>query len=521
MFETAVIVFREALEAALIIGIVLAASRGVPGRFAVAGAGVLAGIVGAMVIAALAGAIGEAASGVGQEILNASILGAAVLMLGWHNVWMSRHGQAVASQMKSVGRGIAAGSLPLWVLASAIGLAVLREGAEIVLFLYGISAGGGSAGQMAVGGLAGLGAGVMVGVLLYIGILGIPLRHFFNVTGAMILFLASGLAAQSAGFLLQAGLVPALGEQLWDSSWLIEEQSLLGQFLKALIGYVANPSGIQILAYLLTFALIGGLMMTIGKRHPVSRSPALALLVSAIFATTLWISAPSQTQAAPYKVYSPNVDQGEAEVEYRGYHDMDNDAARDGGQKHKIGGGYGFTDFWFSEFYAGYENPPNGPMTREAFEWENRFQLTDQGEYFADFGFLIEYENAAHGGTDELKLVPIFEKTFDKWVGTANLIFERQIGSGASSGTVFAYGARAKYLMSPSLQPAVELFGETGRIGHSGDFNTQEHWIGPALYGSIGLGNKSKIGYSAAFLFGTTSVSSDNRAILRLEYEFY
>ena len=93
--------------------------------------------------------------------------------------------------------------------------------------------------------------------------------------------------------------------------------------------------------------------------------------------------------------------------------------------------------------------------------------------------------------------------------------------SGASSGTVFAYGARAKYLMSPSLEPAVEIFGETGRIGHSGDFNTQEHWIGPALYGSIGLGHKSKIGYSAAFLFGTTSVSSDNRAVLRLEYEFY
>jgi high-affinity iron transporter len=448
MFETAVIVFREALEAALIIGIVLAASRGVPGRFAVASAGVLAGIFGAVAIAALAGTIGEAASGVGQEILNACILGAAVLMLGWHNVWMSRHGQAMASQMKSVGRGIAAGSLPLWVMASAIGLAALREGAEIVLFLYGIAAGGGSAAQMALGGLAGLGAGMMVGVLLYIGILGIPLRHFFNVTGVMILFLASGMAAQCAGFLLQAGLVPAFGEQLWDSSWLVGENSLAGKFLHALIGYVANPSGIQVLAYLFTFGVIGGLMLTIGRRQAASRSPALAMFAAAFLAGVLWVSAPTPAQAAPYKIYSRTVVQGENEIEYRGYHDLDNDNSRDGNQKHKIGVGRGFTDFWFSKVYVGYENPPNGSMKR-------------------------------------------------------------------------AYAARAKYLMSPSLEPAVEIFGETGCIGHTGGFNSQENWIGPALYGSIGLGNKTKIAYSAAFLFGTTSVSSDNRAVLRLEHEFY
>ena len=145
MFATALVVFREALEAALIIGIVLAASRGVRRRGFIAVSGIAAGIVGAIVIAALARQIAEAAAGVGQEILNAAILGTAVLMLGWHNVWMSRHGREMSARMKAVGSGIAAGGLPVWVLGSVIGLAVLREGAEVVLFLYGIAAGGGDA----------------------------------------------------------------------------------------------------------------------------------------------------------------------------------------------------------------------------------------------------------------------------------------------------------------------------------------------------------------------------------------
>ena len=270
MSAAALIVFREVLEAALIIGIVLAASHGVPRRSLIAACGIMVGALGAVVVAALAGTITEAASGVGQEILNATILGAAVLMLGWHNVWMSRHGREMATRMKILGGGIADGSIPAWVLGGAIALAVLREGSEVALFLYGIAAGGEKAGAMMLGSVIGLISGVAVGLLFYAGVLRVPLRYFFTVTGAMILLLCAGLASQSAGFLVQAGLIPALSESLWDTSWLLDEGSIVGQFLHVLIGYVSRPAGIQVLVYALTLAIVGILMATVGRTRSAS-----------------------------------------------------------------------------------------------------------------------------------------------------------------------------------------------------------------------------------------------------------
>jgi len=187
MFATALIVFREVLEASLVIGIVMAACRGIPRRNAMVIGGIGAGLAGAVLVAAAAGRISGAASGMGQEILNASILGAAVLMLGWHNVWMSRHGREIANQMNAVGEKVAHGGAPVWLLGTAIALAVLREGSEVVLFLYGIAAGGANPSQMLSGGAVGLALGASMGVLVYFGLLGVPLRHFFTVTSAMIL----------------------------------------------------------------------------------------------------------------------------------------------------------------------------------------------------------------------------------------------------------------------------------------------------------------------------------------------
>jgi FTR1 family protein len=521
MFATALIVFREALEAALIIGIVMAASRTVPHRSAIALTGAGAGIAGALLIAALAGTISEAASGVGQEILNASILGAAVLMLGWHNVWMSQHGREMAAQMKAVGAGIAGGTLPVWMLGSVIALAVLREGAEVVLFLFGIVAGGGEFGGMLVGGFTGLGAGVLVGAFLYFGMLKIPLRHFFTVTGIMILLLAAGLAAQCAGFLVQAGLIPAFGEQLWDTSWLIDEGSLQGQFLRALIGYVARPAGIQLAAYLFTLTAIGILMLTVGRSRRISAPAAAAAIATFCLVTLVSFTFPQPAHAAPFKVYSPRVVKGENEIEYRGYHDRDSDSSIDGGEKQVFAIGRGFTDYWFSELYTIYAKEPGGSLKHDAIEWENLFQLTEPGQYWADFGVLVEYEHPMHGDISELAVAPIIEKTFGPWVATGNFFFEREIGGGASSDTVFAYAARLKYLLHPRFEPAIEAFGEPGPIGKSGSFDHQEHWIGPAVYGQVGLGAKSKLLYSGSLQFGTTQVSSDQRFILRLEYEFF
>lgn len=272
MLGAAVIVFREVLEAALIIGIIAAATRGLNGRGRWLFAGVGFGVAGAILIAGLAGKIAGAAEGIGQELLNATILGGAVMMLAWHNVWMSRHARALVSNMHSVGASVNEGTRPLSVVALVVGLAVLREGAEVVLFLYGITIGGVSTMPMLGGSMLGLTAGAAIGFALYVGLLSIPMRHLFTVTGWMILLLAGGMAAQAAQFLVQADFLPELAPALWDTSLILDERSIPGQLLHTLIGYVARPSGTQVLTYTATIGIIGVLMLILGNKpqtpHP-------------------------------------------------------------------------------------------------------------------------------------------------------------------------------------------------------------------------------------------------------------
>jgi len=275
MLSSAIIVFREVLEAALIIGIVLAATRGLPRRLTWVGAGVLGGVAGAVMVAASADLIAVAASGVGQELLNAGVLLGAVLMIGWHNVWMQQHGRELAARMGSLGQAVRTGERPLYALAVVVGLAVLREGAEVVLFLNGIvAADGSSASTLLAGGVLGLAAGAAAGATAYLGLLRVPLRHLFGVTGWLLLLLAAGMAAQAASYLEQAGYLPALGRSLWNTSSLLSEQSIVGQVLHTLVGYVARPDGIQVLFYLLTAGLMALLMFRIGRQRPVASAAA-------------------------------------------------------------------------------------------------------------------------------------------------------------------------------------------------------------------------------------------------------
>ncbi len=261
MLATAIIVFREVLEAALVVGIVLAASRGVPRRGIWVAGGVGAGVLGAAIVAACADLIAAAVNGIGQELFNAAILFTAVAMLGWHNIWMTRHGRELASAAATLGRAVLGGSRPLYALAVVVGIAVLREGSEVVLFLYGIAVGSGVGGLgMLAGGIVGLIGGAVIGAVIYFGLLAIPLRRLFTVTSWLILLLAAGLASQGAAFLMQANLLPSLGNDLWDTSSILGERSMLGVLLHVLIGYSAQPAGIQVVFYLSTLVVIGTLM---------------------------------------------------------------------------------------------------------------------------------------------------------------------------------------------------------------------------------------------------------------------
>jgi high-affinity iron transporter len=211
-------------------------------------------------VAGAADRIAEAVAGSGQELFNAAVLFCAVFMLGWHNVWMRRHGKELSSRMKAVGAEVRTGGRPLWGLAVVVSLAVLREGAELVLFLFGIaSSETRTAGELAFGGVLGLALGAAAGVAIYSGLAILPPRRLFAVTSWLILFLAAGLASQGAAYLVQMDWLPPLGRSIWDTSAVLDEGSLAGQVLHTLVGYVSQPDGIQIIFYVGTLTVISSL----------------------------------------------------------------------------------------------------------------------------------------------------------------------------------------------------------------------------------------------------------------------
>ena len=260
MLGALIIVFREVIEAGLIIGIVMAATRGVAGRGRWVTIGVVAGIVGAMLVAGFAGAISEAFQGAGQELFNASVLGIAVVMLMWHNAWMARHGREIAAEMQQIGSAVSEGTRELTALAVVVGLAVLREGAEVVLFLYGIAASGTSSSALLTGGALGIAAGAALTGLTYFGLLAIPTRYIFSVTSWLIALLAAGMAAQAVQFINNAGFLLVLGRTVWDTSWLLSENSIFGHLLHTLIGYTEAPTELQLVFYIGTLVVMAALM---------------------------------------------------------------------------------------------------------------------------------------------------------------------------------------------------------------------------------------------------------------------
>ena len=279
MLSSLIIVFREVIEAGLIVGIVLAATRGVLGRSYWVAGGIAAGVAGAALVAVFARELGDLFEGSGQELFNATVLLLAVAMLTWHNVWMASHGREIAREMRAMGAAVTAGQRTLTALAIVVGVAVLREGSEVVLFLYGIAAQGGTTmSGLLSGGALGLVAGAIVSALMYYGLVAIPAHRLFAVTGWLITLLAAGMASQAALFLQNGGYFQFWMSPLWDTSWFISDDSIVGRLVHTLIGYTDQPDGLQLAAYLATIAAITGLMRVI---HRPRRSTPPAIVAPA------------------------------------------------------------------------------------------------------------------------------------------------------------------------------------------------------------------------------------------------
>lgn len=258
MWDSAIIVFREVFEIAIIVCVVLAATKDMSkerGKWIIFG--MLGGMAGATLFALITQGLAVLSDGAGKLYFNAGVLLTAAAMIGWTVVWMKQHARTITQDLKQVGQAVTAGTTPIYMLAIVVGLAVLREGSEIVLFLYGLIAAGQTTWFSALAGsLVGLGLGSFFGLLMYYGLLRVSIKYLFSVTSILLTLIASGMAANAAGKLVHAGLLPALVDSLWNTAFILPQHSLLGRFLFILIGYQENPNGMQILFYLLTLTMV-------------------------------------------------------------------------------------------------------------------------------------------------------------------------------------------------------------------------------------------------------------------------
>ena len=515
MPAVALLVFREVLEAALIVSVVCAATRGVPRRGAFVAGGIGVGVAGAVLVALCAGFIADLASGAGQNLFNAGVLLAAVAMIGWHVVWMSSHGRELTQKMQALGGAVKIGASSLRVLFAVVALAVLREGSEIVLFLYGMAAGGVGVAGEAAGIALGVGGGALLGVALYFGLLRIPLKHFFGVTNGLLTLLAAGLAATAAGFLVESGWLPAWGGQLWNTSRLVADDSLLGRTLGILIGYKARPEGIQVAAYLATLGALVALV-AVARRSLVRGVGARGAIVPAVAAAVgvMLIAVARPAAADDFVVYSPYVTATQNEIEVRGYRVEDARAGMRADAAAEVSISRGMNAWWRPEFYLVRYQRSAGGGSLQGYEFENTFQLTPPGKYPADLGFLASYEhNTAARTSDALEFGPLLAIKAGRFAHTVNLIWEKEVGAGAGRGYEFRYSYGATYTISSRLRPGVEAYGRPA---------DRAYQAGPILAGEWHLPRTfSSLEYRVGVVLGLNAAAPRQTWLARLEYEFF
>jgi len=372
---------------------------------------------------------------------------------------------------------------------------------------------------MLLGAALGVILGIAAGATLYFGLLRIPVRHLFAVTNWMIVFLAAGLASQAAGFLLQADLLPPLGNSIWDTSWFLSESSLLGKVLHTLIGYVARPAGIQILFYLTTLFAIVILMRLLaprGQAMPIANAAVIGLGALAAGAISIGFAGDAR---ADFQVRSPIVDYHEIEIELNGSYAN----TRDFSETYSIG--VGVTPWWMVELEAESEAAPGESVEYVATTLENTFQFTPQGKYWADVGAFAEYSRSAvRGDPDTLKFGPLAQKETQEvfntpMLHTANILFERELGSSSGGRTAFSFAWQSRFRLDPLFEPGLEYYADIDDLRHAGSFDDQQHRVGPVVAGLYAFPPYGKIKYQVGYLFGLNDATEDGVLRWRLEYE--
>ena len=213
----------------------------------------------------------------------------------------------------------------------------------------------------------------------------------------------------------------------------------------------------------------------------------------------------------------PGVEYGEREIELRLGTASATDEHRQSATS--LAFGYGVTPWWATEIYGKWHR--SGATSFDAVEWENRFQLTEPGQYFADFGLLIEIERPRDRAEGyELRIGPLMQKDLGPVQANFNLLLERHYHAREPEETELGYQWQLRYRWRPEFDFGAQGFGDVGPWNDWEPTREQPHIAGPAIFGRFNLGGRQVLKYDAAVLFKLTSAAPSTTLRAQLEYEF-
>jgi high-affinity iron transporter len=261
MGATFVVTLREAFEAALLLGIVYTYLDKVGARdhYRYVTSGGVLGAVASVLLGVALSVLSGPLLDLGPDVIGIAVVFVAVVVLTWHGWWMRQHARAIKGDVLHRLERADAGHR-VWVVAAIAVVGVFREGAETVLFLWGLMLQTSVSGWNGIaGGALGIAAAALLGWAIFRGGRHVSLPRFFAVTSVLLLLVAAGLFSTGIGKLEAFGLLPA-SARLWDTSWLLDDRVGVGGFLAGLVGYRARPSVFEALAYAAYLLVAGGLL---------------------------------------------------------------------------------------------------------------------------------------------------------------------------------------------------------------------------------------------------------------------
>jgi hypothetical protein len=218
-------------------------------------------------------------------------------------------------------------------------------------------------------------------------------------------------------------------------------------------------------------------------------------------------------------VHTPSVTAGEREIDFKLGSIDTSGKGRESASS--LGFGYGATDHWFTEIYGKYKHESGKSTAFDAFEWENKFQLTETGQYPVDFGFLTEIERPQDRSEGyEVRFGPLMQTEFGKTQLNLNVLFQRNYRAAEANPMRLGYQWQVKYRLMPAFEFGAQGFGEVGKWDHFAPRKEQSHRFGPAVFGKIDLGNRHAITYNAAYLIDASDDKHSNTFRTQVEYEF-